>query len=168
MTTTPTFSTTLDYTSNRLQHDTSGLRPITLIDDYNPYYTDPDDGFVLYWDTHSCDQHHLCFYNILINKHKTEPDYSNPTKLSIRPLSMHVLTHGNTNANSLTNQLLLGQRTRITVGDHRSLATAVAARFVNTLVTRTREPDHVPLTTNLGHKYTRRYSIFQWISANQI
>ena len=36
------------------------------------------------------------------------------------------------------------------------LATAVAPRFVNTLVTRTGEPDYVPLTTNLGLKYKQR------------
>ena len=41
-------------------------------------------------------------------------------------------------------------------GPHVSLAKAVAARFVNTLVTRTGEPDYVPLTTNLGLKYKRR------------
>ena len=42
------------------------------------------------------------------------------------------------------------------VGPQVSLATAVTARFVNTLVTRTGEPDYVPLTTNLGLKYKRR------------
>ena len=41
------------------------------------------------------------------------------------------------------------------VGPQVSLATAVAARFVNSLVTRQGEPDYVPLTTNLGLKYKR-------------
>ena len=41
-----------------------------------------------------------------------------------------------------------------------SLATAVAARFVNTLVTRRGDPDYGPLTTNLGLKYKRRMLYF--------
>ena len=46
------------------------------------------------------------------------------------------------------------------VGPQVSLATAVAARFVSTLVTRTGGPDYVPLTTNLGLKYKRRMLYF--------
>ena len=46
------------------------------------------------------------------------------------------------------------------VGPQVSLATAVAARFVNFLITRTGEPDYVPLTTNLGLKYKRRMLYF--------
>ena len=46
------------------------------------------------------------------------------------------------------------------VGPQVSLATAVAARFVNTLITKTGEPDYVPLTTNLGLKYKRRMLYF--------
>ena len=46
------------------------------------------------------------------------------------------------------------------VGPQVSLATAVAAGFVNTLVTRTGEPDYVPLTTNHGLKYKRRMLYF--------
>ena len=46
------------------------------------------------------------------------------------------------------------------VGPQVSLAKAVAARFVNTLITRTGELDYVPLTTNLGLKYKRRMLSF--------
>ena len=46
------------------------------------------------------------------------------------------------------------------VGPQVSMATAVAARFVSTLVTRTGESDYVPLTTNLGLKYKRRMLYF--------
>ena len=57
------------------------------------------------------------------------------------------MTNGNTVNNSSTNQLSLA-------------LTAAAARFVNTLVTRTGEPDYVPLTTNLGLEYKRRMLYF--------
>ena len=40
------------------------------------------------------------------------------------------------------------------------MSTAVAARFVNRLVTRTGEPNYVPLTTNLGLKNKRRMLYF--------
>ena len=45
-------------------------------------------------------------------------------------------------------------------GPQVSLATAVEARFVNTLVTRTGEPGYVPLKTNLGLKYKQRMLYF--------
>ena len=45
MKTPPNFSTTLDPMSNSLQNDTSTIRLIPLVDDYNPYYPDPDYGF---------------------------------------------------------------------------------------------------------------------------
>ena len=40
------------------------------------------------------------------------------------------------------------------------LTAAVEERFVNTLISRTGEPDYVPLTTNLGLKYKRRMLYF--------
>ena len=40
------------------------------------------------------------------------------------------------------------------------MTSAVEARYVNTLITRMEEPDHVPLTTNLGLKYNRRMLYF--------
>ena len=46
------------------------------------------------------------------------------------------------------------------LGPQVSLATVVTAHFVNTLVTRTGEPDYVPLTTNLGLKNKRRMLCF--------
>ena len=47
------------------------------------------------------------------------------------------------------------------MGYRRSLATAVAARFVHTIVTRKGDPDYIPLTTNLGLNYKRRMLNFQ-------
>ena len=61
MKTLPTFSTVLDPMSNRLQHNTSTIQPIPLIDDYNPYYPDSDYGFDPYWDANCYNQHHLYF-----------------------------------------------------------------------------------------------------------
>ena len=45
MKTPPTSHTTLNPMSNRLQNDTTTIRLIPLIDDYKPYYSDPEYGF---------------------------------------------------------------------------------------------------------------------------
>ena len=63
MSTAPHYSTTLDHMSNRLEHDISSIRPIPLINNYNPYYADLDYSFDPYWDTQSYDQHHLYFHH---------------------------------------------------------------------------------------------------------
>ena len=50
--------------SIRLQNETTTIRLIIpLIDDYNPYYFDPDHGFDPYWDANSYNQHHLYYYH---------------------------------------------------------------------------------------------------------
>ena len=54
--------TTLDHMSTGLQHDTTTIRLIPLIDNYNPYYSAPDYGFDPYWDANCYNQHHLYFY----------------------------------------------------------------------------------------------------------
>ena len=159
MTTTPTFATTLDHTFN--QHDTSSIRRIPLIHDYNPYSLDPDYCFDPYWDTHVWNHYHLFLYH---NFDKTtqviEPDSSELD---------HVLNVTISNAYvdpwqrkcPVTHQLTSEPENEIyREGPQVSLATAVAARFVNILITRTGEPDYVPLTTNLGLKYKRRMLYF--------
>ena len=51
----------MDHHSDR-QHCKT-VRPLPLIDTYNPYYPDPDFGFDPYWDTQIYNQHHLFSYN---------------------------------------------------------------------------------------------------------
>ena len=60
---TPTFSTTLDPMSIRLQNNTSTIQLIPLVDDYNSYYPDPDYGIDPIWEANCYNQHHLYFYN---------------------------------------------------------------------------------------------------------
>ena len=42
---TPTNLRELDQWSDRQQYNTTTIRPLPLIDNYNPYYPDPDFGF---------------------------------------------------------------------------------------------------------------------------
>ena len=162
MKTPPTSHTTSDPMSNRLQTDTTTIRLIPLIDDYNPYYPDPDYGFDPYWDANCYNQHHLYFYqNFNKSNSNIEPDFLEMdqilsivlAKARVDPWQHEVPP---------TRQM---PRTEPDDEFHRagpqvSLNTAVTARFVNTLVTRTGEPDYVPLTTNLGLKYKRRMLYF--------
>ena len=154
--------TSLDPMSTRLQNDTTPIRLIPLIDDYNPYYFDSDYGFDPYWDANCYNQHHLYFYqnfNKPINN--LEPDSSE----IVQALNM-ALTKARVDPWQPTTP-----QTRQTthaepadefhsVGPQVSLATAVTARFVNTLIARPGEPAYVPLTTNLGLKYKRRMLYF--------
>ena len=72
---TPTKIYDLDLQSDRQQYNTTTIPPLPLIDNYNPYYLDPDFGFDPYWDIQTYNQHHLHFCN---NFHKNsteiEPD----------------------------------------------------------------------------------------------
>ena len=47
----------LYHQSDRLQHKISSTRPLHLIDDFNPYYLDPNYGFDPYWDVNFYNQH---------------------------------------------------------------------------------------------------------------
>ena len=149
--------------SNRLQNDTSTIRLISLIDDYNPYYPDPDYRFDPYRDSNSYNQHHLYFYHNFNKPHQniasdsTEIDQALNAvlvKARVDPWqSDKYFTHQTTQVAADDEIHHVGPQVSL-------LATAVTARFVNTLVTRTGAPDYVPLTTNLGLKYKRRMFYF--------
>ena len=162
MKTPPTSHTTLDPMSNRLQHDTTTIRLIPLIDDYNPYYSDPDYGFVPYWDVNCYNQHHLYFYRnfnkpshiIELDSYDIDQAFNSVlAKARVDPWQNETPPRCQMTHTGPDNELHR-------VGPQVSLATAVAARFVITLITRTGEPDYVPLTTNLGLKYKRRMLYF--------
>ena len=140
-------------TSNHLQHDTSSIRPIqSLIEFYNPSKPDHDYGFDSYWDAHSYKKHHLCFY-CKINKQLEDKELDshevdqalnrNLANAGVDPWQhkcqfIHQPSHSEAKI-----EINRG-------GPQVSQATAVEANFVNTLVTRSGEPDWIPLTTNLG------------------
>ena len=60
---TPSNFQNLDLQSEGQHCNFTTIRPIPLIDNYNPYYLDPDFGFDPYWDIQIYNQHHLHFYN---------------------------------------------------------------------------------------------------------
>ena len=148
--------------SNRLQHDTTTIRLLHLIDDYSPYYSDPDYGFDPYWDANCYNQHHLYFYrNFNKPSHVIEPDsYDIDKALNVGLAEARVDPWQNDTPPNCQMTYNGPDNEFHRVGPQVSLATAVAARFVNALITRTGEPDYVPLTTNLGLKYKRRMLYF--------
>ena len=159
---TPTKLHDLDYQSDRQQYNTTTIRPLPLMDNYNPYYLDPDFGFDPYWDIQTYNQHHLHFYN---NFHKNFTE--------IEPYSFETdknLTVGLTKAlvdpwqSKWTATSLATQDEPMKAssqdGSVVTLTATVEERFVNTLISREGEPDYVQLTTNLGLKYKRRMLFF--------
>ena len=153
MKTAPTYLATSDHMSTLLQHDTSS---------YYRYYTDTDSGFDPYWDTHFYIQHDLYFYNTLDKQTQDldpdSPESDNDRNPTIANACVDLRQRKcqftcQPTAAELENEILRG-------GQQASMATAVAAPFVNTLVTRTGEPDYVPLTTNLGLKDKRQMLYF--------
>ena len=153
---------TSDPMSNRLQTDTTTIRLIPLIDDYNPNYSDPDYGFDPYWDVNCYNQHHLYFYrNLNKPSHNIELDSNDidqALNMVLAKARVDPWQHGTHPIHHTTHPVDEDELHR--AGPQVSLATAVTARFVNTLITRTGEPDYVPLTTNLGLKYKRRMLYF--------
>ena len=149
--------------SHRLQNDiTTTLRLIPLIDDYNPYYSDPDYSFDPYWDANCYNQYHLYFYhNFNKPNHNIELDsyeIDQALNMVLAKARVDPWQHDTPLRRQITHTEPDDEFHR--VGRQVFLATAVAARFVDTLITRTGEPDYVPLTTNLVLKYKRRMFYF--------
>ena len=157
--------TTLDLMSTRLQNDTTTKRLISLIDDYNPYYFDPDYGFDPYWDSNCYNPHHLYFYrNFNKPSHNIELDsfeIDQALNMVLMKARVDPWQRGTYFTYQTTHAAADDEIHH--VGPQVSLATAVTARFGNTLVTRTGEPDYVPLTTSLGIKYKRRMLYFPMV-----
>ena len=165
MKSTPTNLRDLDQRSDRQQHSTTTIRPLPLplIDNYNPYYLDPNFGFDPYWDIQIYNQHHLHFYN---NYHKPiaeiEPD-SYETDRNLNLALTKALVDPWQSKGTATSLATQDEPTTTTFFQNRLVVTLTATveeRFVNTLISGDGEPDYVPLTTNLGLKYKRRMLYF--------
>ena len=159
---TPTQFCTSDHRSDGLDSTTDNIRPIPSIPDYNPYYIDPDYGIDPYWDVQIYNQHELHFYaNFNKQQAEIEPDCPVADEALNFILTMALVDQWQLVPNSSALPPPQEPETEFyTFGPQVSLASAVEARFVNTLVTRNGEPDYVPLTTNLGLKYKRRMLYF--------
>ena len=154
----PTNLYNLDLQSNRQHFKTMTIRTLPFIDNYNPYYPDPDFGFDPYWDVQIYNQHHLHFYKDFTKiTTDIEPDQPQIDQLlspktslaSVDPWrNVGIITHSATQE-EITEELPHN-------GPLVTLTATVKERYVNTLISRNGEPDYVPLITNLGLKYKRR------------
>ena len=159
---TPTNLRDLDHRSDRQQHNTTIIGPLPLIDNYNPYYLDPDFVFDPYWDIQTYNQHHLHFYNKF---HEPPTDIEPDSYETDRNLNLALTKalvdpwQSKWTATSLAPQ---NEQTQASSqgGPVVALTATVEERFVHTLISREGEPDYIPLTTNLGLKYKRRMLYF--------
>ena len=166
---TPTELHDLDYQSDRQQYDNNTIRPLPLIDNYHPYYLDPDFGFDPYWDTQTYNQHHLHFYNYFHkNFTEIEPD-SYETDQNLNVALTEALVDPWQRKWTATNLAIQDEPMKASsqVGPVVTLTATVEERFVNTLISRDGEPDYVPLTINLELKYKRRKLYFLTDSGEQ-
>ena len=97
---TPSNIQNLDLQSDGQQCNSTTIRPVLLIDNYNPYYLDPDFGFDPSWDIQIYNQHYLHFYNnfttntIDIEPDSPEIDQNLNTHLSAAPVDPWQTTRG--------------------------------------------------------------------------
>ena len=158
----PTDLHNLDLQSNRQHSNTTTIRTLPLINNYNPYYPDPDFGFDPYWDIQIYNQHHLHFYKVFAkNTAGIEPDQPQidqmlSTKLSL--VSVDPWQNVRINTHSASQEEITEDFQHN--GPLVTLTATVEERYVNTLISRSGEPDYVPLTTNLELKYKRRMLYF--------
>ena len=158
----PTNLHNLDLQSNRQHSNTMTICTLPLIDNYNPYNSDPDFGFDPYWDVQIYNQHHLHFYkNFTKNTADIEPDQHHIDQLLHTKLSMASVDpwqNGQINNHPPIQEEISQELPHN--GPLVTLTATVEERYVNTLISRNGEPDYVPLTTNLGLKYKRRMLYF--------
>ena len=151
---TPSNLQNLDLQSDGQYCNFTTIRPVPLIDNYNPYYLDPDFGFDPYWDIQIYNQHYLHFYNNFTkNTIDIEPDSPEiDQNLNIHLSAAAVDPWQTTRVPPSTATYAEPQTYIPQDGPVVTLTAAVAERYMHTLISRDGEPDYVPITTNLGLK----------------
>ena len=139
-----------DYTTTF----TTRLRPIPLVDDYNPTYIDPDCGRDPFWVTELYNQGLLQFqYVIDDNDHYNKTVHENP------PITHNKKTRaliGNWQMNDGTNHPVfpnpLGTENIENCAESIPQSLLDERQFLNVLITKNGEPDCIPLSTNINLK----------------
>ena len=136
----------LDYTTT---FTTPRLRPIPLVDDYNPTYIDPDYGSDPYWDTKLYNQDLLQFQYVLDDiHHYNKTVHENPPithSKKTRALMENWQLNDGTNHPVFPNPLG-------TENDENQIKQIPQSllddkQFQNVLITKDGEPDCIPLST---------------------
>ena len=86
MRTSPTQYHTPDHRSDGLDLTINYTRPLPVIPDYNPYYTDPDYGFDPCWDIQLYDQNALLFYSIFTKPTADIEPYCYASDAALNPI----------------------------------------------------------------------------------
>ena len=151
-----------DHQSNRQHCSTATIRPLPLLDNYNPYYLVPDFGFTPYRDIQIYNQHHLHFYknftkNITDIEHD-QPETDQHLNTILYAASVDPWQNTRVDIHPTTQQTLTEELPQN--GPPVTLTATVEELFVNTLIWRHGEPDYVSLTSHLGLKYKRRMHYF--------
>ena len=147
-----------DYTTTF----TTRLRPIPLVDNYNPTYIDPDYGRDPYWDSEIYNQELLQFQYVLDDiEHYNRTVHENP------PITHNKKTRAlveNWQMNDGTNHPVFPNPLGTEAHEDNSESTPQSLldekQFQNVLITRDGEPDCIPLSTNINLKCKKRMLYF--------
>jgi len=147
-----------DYTKN-FEPD---FRPLPTIEDYDPYYVDPDYGRDPYWDEDLYDQHKLDFIcNLSCHTDNNETDEPIVTEGLIPNALIHLWEpHPNSHIKHQSEEEQNNQQEP----ENKSLIDETI--FMNAIISKEGEPPYVPLSTNLGLNTSAECSTSQWISVN--
>ena len=139
----------MDYTLRETQ-----LRPLQLIEDYNPHYFDTDPGKDPYWDDSLYDQMNLHFRR---DDYPPTDDEDDPA-IADNKLSRTVIEPWQPNPDQITLEETQGCQYEEEDQEGHSLFDEKA--FLHVLVAKQGEPSFVSLSTNLGLKYQRQMFYF--------
>ena len=175
-----------DYTKTFL----TNFRPLTLVEDYNPQYIDPQYGCDPYWDETLYDQHQLQFRQVLEDiqaylQHESEnPPYTHNKKTrglselwqmndgTQKPIFPRLIgeeineipdsASNPSEINPTETQPLPEQPQE----DPKTQSLIDETQFLNVLVENDGDPPYMPLSTSLNLKTKRRMLYFRWILGN--
>ena len=147
-----------DYTTTF----TTRFRPISLIEDYNPTYIDPDYGRDPYWDIEIYNQDLLLFQYVLDDiAHNRTTVHENP------PITHNKKTRAlieNWQMNDYTNHPVfpnpLGTEDTETCAEPIPQSLLDEKQFQNILITKEVDPDCIPLSTSINLKCKKRKLYF--------
>ena len=129
------------------------FRPLQLVEDYNPQYTDPEYGKDPCWDDELYDKQNLQFRR---DKHPPADDEDDP-QLEDTKLSGALIELWQPNSEALIEEIEEPQYQE----DYQGLNSLLdETEFLHILVEQQGEPSYIPLSPNLGLKIKRRMLYF--------
>ena len=141
----------IDYTTD----SPARFRPLSIIEDYDPYYIDPDYNRDLYWNEELYDQQNIQFHH---NYQNQDDDVDTDEPINNNMLTNALIHLWEPNPIKYNKCLQPKDGNELKTQDETSLIDE--SIFANVLISTEGHTPYVPLSTNLGLKYKRRMLYF--------